>query len=72
MDLYGGTRHTTTTEFAKRAGQEKTKKMSGHGINKAFDRYCQIGDDDTFDISQLMAKMRGRTVSFDQTKVNIR
>lgn len=68
LDLYGGTRHSSITAIAKAVGKDKARKYSGHNTNKAFDRYCQIGDDDTFDISELMAKMRGKTVSFDKSK----
>ncbi|MCG8551599.1 MAG: hypothetical protein MI799_14460 [Desulfobacterales bacterium] len=68
LDLYGGTRHSSITAIAKAAGKEKARKYSGHLTNKAFDRYCQIGDDDTFDISQLMAEMRGKVVSLKDAK----
>lgn len=68
VDLYGGTRHSSITAIAKVAGKDKARKYSGHLTNKAFDRYCQIGDDDTFDISELMAKMRGKVVPLKQAK----
>ncbi|MCM2283362.1 MAG: hypothetical protein NDI81_01175 [Desulfobacula sp.] len=64
LDLYGGTRHSSITAIAKAAGRETARKYSGHHSNKAFDRYCQIGDDDTFDTSKLMAKIRGKSVEF--------
>ena len=70
VDLYGGTRHSSITAIAKAAGKDKARKYSGHLTNKAFDRYCQIGDDDTFDISQLMAKMRSKAVNFNKVKAN--
>jgi len=44
LDLYGGTRHSSITAIAKAAGKETARKYSGHHSNKAFDRYCQIGD----------------------------
>ena len=62
------TRHLSITAIAKAAGKEQARKYSGHLTNKAFDRYCQIDDDDTFDISQLMAKMRGKVVSLKTVK----
>lgn len=68
LDLYGGTRHSGVTAIAKVAGKKKAKKASGHGTDKAFDRYCQIGDDDTFDMAQLMAKMRGKVVDLEAAK----
>ena len=68
VDLYGGTRHSSITAIAKVAGKDKARKYSGHLTNKAFDRYCQIGDDDTLDISHLMAKMRGKVVPLKPPK----
>lgn len=59
LDLYGGTRHSSTTAIGKVLGKKRARDYSGHDTNEAFDRYCQIGDRDDFDISQLMAKMRG-------------
>jgi integrase len=64
LDLYGGCRHSSITALAKEVGKDKARKFSGHDTNKAFDRYCQIADDDTFDMAQLMAKMRGKVVEF--------
>ncbi len=66
LDLYGGTRHTTTTELAKRAGSQAAKKASGHKTNKAFERYCQFQDDDTYEIVRLAAKMKGKVIDFEK------
>ena len=33
LDLYGGTRHTTTTEIARLAGADKARKVGGGGGN---------------------------------------
>jgi integrase len=68
LDLYGGTRHTTTTELAKRVGQEGAKKASGHETNKAFERYCQYQDDDTFELVRMVADMKGEVISFVRKK----
>ena len=54
LDLYGGTRHTTTTAIAKRAGTDNARKASGHETNKAFDRYCQFQDDTAFEMAKLI------------------
>lgn len=51
LDLYGGTRHTTTTEIARRAGTINARKASAHETNKAFDRYCQFQEDTAFDMA---------------------
>jgi integrase len=62
LDLYGGTRHTTTTALAKKAGEQGAKKASGHETNKAFERYCQYQDDDTFDMVKVAAEMKGKII----------
>ncbi len=43
LDLYGGTRHTTTTELARIVGTDGARKATDHETNKAFDCYCQPG-----------------------------
>ncbi len=68
LDLYGGTRHSSTTAIGKAMGKTRARDFSGHDTNEAFDRYCQIGEQDDFDISQLMAKMRGKVVDFKPAK----
>lgn len=68
LDLYGGTRHSTTTAMAKALGKTKARKFSGHDTDKAFDRYCQIGDEDTFNSAQIMAKIRGKIIDFKSKK----
>jgi len=57
LDLYGGTRHSSTTALAIAAGKDKARDFSGHNTNKAFDRYCQV-DDESFDMAQLLSKLR--------------
>jgi len=54
LDLYGGTRHTTTTEIARRAGTANARKASAHETNKAFDRYCQYQDDTAFEMARIV------------------
>jgi len=70
LDLYGGTRHSTTTAIALELGKNSARKFSGHHTDKAFDRYCQIGDEETFDTAQIMAKMRGKIVEFEKRKIS--
>ena len=60
LDLYGGTRHTTTTEIAKLEGKDAAKRHSGHRTNKAFDRYCQMDEKESSDMAQLVIKRRPR------------
>lgn len=61
LDLYGGTRHTTTTEIAKLEGKDAAKKHSGHRTNKAFDRYCQMDERESAEMAQLVIKRRTHT-----------
>jgi integrase len=64
LDLYGGTRHTTTTELAKRYGEDAAKDASEHETNKAFDRYCQMQGERAFEMSKLVKKpKRGEVVT---------
>jgi len=64
LDLYGGTRHTTTTELAKRYGEDAAKDASEHETNKAFDRYCQMQGERAFEMSKLVRKpKKGEVVS---------
>lgn len=58
LDLYGGTRHTTTTEIAKLEGKAAAKKHSGHRTNKAFDRYCQMDEKESSDMAQFIIKRK--------------
>ena len=68
LDLYGGTRHTTTTALAKTAGEQGAKKATGHFTNKAFERYCQYQDDDTFEMIKIAAEMKGKVIDFERKK----
>jgi integrase len=41
LDLYGGTRHTTTTALSEKLTPEQIKQGTLHSTNKAFERYFQ-------------------------------
>lgn len=41
IDLYGGTRHSTTSAIAEMTDEATAQSASEHGTNKAFRRYCQ-------------------------------
>ncbi|WP_320040804.1 hypothetical protein [uncultured Desulfobacter sp.] len=58
LDLYGGTRHTTTTEIGKIQGKDAAKKHSGHRTNKAFERYCQMDEVESADMAELIIKKK--------------
>ncbi len=56
LDLYGGTRHTSTTEIARMAGTANAREASAHETNKAFDRYCQFQNDTAFKMAGLLKR----------------
>lgn len=58
LDLYGGTRHSSITEIARRKGETAVIKISGHQTNKAFERYCRVQDQTAL----AMANFRAETV----------
>lgn len=67
LDLYGGTRHTTTTTIARLAGYDKAKKASCHSNNKAFLRYCQAEDKTAFEMAKMVRSQGTRQVHHKRT-----
>ena len=63
VDLYSGTRHSTTTEIARRYGEDKAIKATGHETNKAFRRYCQVQDNTALEMARLTMNERQRDSS---------
>jgi integrase len=58
LGLYGGTRHTSTTEIARAAGTASAREATAHETNKAFDRYCQFQNDTAFKMADLLKKKK--------------
>ena len=50
------------------AEKKQARKFPGHQTNKAFDRYCQIADEESYDMTQMMVKKRGKIVEFREVK----
>ncbi|NNG00888.1 MAG: hypothetical protein HKM93_15985 [Desulfobacteraceae bacterium] len=69
IDLYGGTRHTTTTEIAMQMGKEKAIQGLGNTSNKSIERYCQVQDNDTFEIVQLSTELKKKRSKKGKAKV---
>ncbi|RLB94623.1 MAG: hypothetical protein DRH26_00715 [Deltaproteobacteria bacterium] len=67
LDMYGGTRHTSTTEIARLAGTKNAREASAHETNKAFDRYCQFQSDTSFKMAELL-KEDGKVLEFPKKK----
>lgn len=44
LDLYGGTRHTSTTALLEHFAPSEIKAATGHNTNAAFERYLQQDD----------------------------
>ena len=48
VDLYGGTKHSTVTDWKKKYSPEMIRRSgTGHKTNSAFDRYLEINDADS-------------------------
>ena len=60
VGLYGGTRHTPTTELARIVGTDGARKATGHTTNKAFDRYCQVQDNSVFEMAKVIEERHGK------------
>ena len=46
VDLYGGTRHSSTIAMKSVATPEQIKKLTGHSTNRAFERYFRFEVED--------------------------
>lgn len=68
LDMYGGTRHSTTTAIAEMTDEATAKQASGHLTNKAFDRYCQADNKAAFEMAQIVH----RRTATDQQVINIK
>ena len=62
LDLYGGTRHTTTTELGKRYGREAAREANENRTNKAFERYCQVRGERAQEMTLLVERGQRRAV----------
>lgn len=61
VPLYPGTKHTTATETAKLLGTDKARGASGL-TNKAFDRYCQVENDDCYEVVTAIRKQKADVI----------
>jgi hypothetical protein len=57
VPLYPGTKHTTATETARMLGTDKARTASGL-TNKAFDRYCQVENNGSFEVVKAIRKRK--------------
>lgn len=62
LDMYAGTRHTTVTAIGQEYGRKEARKHSGHATNAAFDRYCQGDDETDLEMSERVARIRGKVI----------
>ena len=70
LDLYGGTRHTTTTEIAKRHGREAAREANENRTNKAFDRYCQMQGERAFEIARMIPRGDAKVIRITKDGTN--
>lgn len=72
VDLYGGTRHSTTTALREVYSPEQIRTSGTmHTTNKAFDRYLQINSNDSkkiYEAANNMSKLR--IEKFEKEKIN--
>lgn len=57
VPLYPGTKHTTATETARMLGTAAARTASGL-TNKAFDRYCEIENTESFETVRAIRKLK--------------
>jgi len=50
VDLYGGTRHSSTVALREHATPEQIRRATMHSTNKAFERYYQVSREELKDI----------------------
>ena len=62
VDLYGGTRHSTTTAIAEEYDEATAKQASEHQTNSAFGRYCQAQNMAAIKTAKMVKAKRSATV----------
>ena len=69
VDLYGGTRHSTTTALAEHFTKEELRENGTmHATNKAFERYMQSKKTNSKKIYQKVSDMRGEIINLKERK----
>jgi hypothetical protein len=65
VDLYGGTRHSTTTALGEHFSEDQLMKAgSFHKTNSAFKRYMQSKKNDSINIYQKARELQGEVLEF--------
>jgi hypothetical protein len=57
VDLYGGTRHSTSLTLRKVAHPEQIKRATMHSTNKAFERYFRVEAEEARSVYELASKL---------------
>ncbi|MEW6659212.1 MAG: hypothetical protein AB1424_11175 [Thermodesulfobacteriota bacterium] len=65
VDLYGGTRHSSTAAARSALTYEEVKTLTGHSTNAAFERYFHR---DLEYVRQVQAKLKGKVLPFSGSK----
>ena len=69
VDLYGGTRHSSSTALAKHFTLEELRENGTmHSSNKAFERYVQTKRNDSKKIYQKANDLRNQIINFPKRK----
>jgi len=61
VDLYGGTRHSSTVALRDHFSPEQIKEGTMHQTNKAFERYYRVGADDIRSIYEITSNHKNTT-----------
>ena len=69
IDLYGLTRHTSTTGAGRYVSPDTLKDASMHGTNKAFDRYYRSSTERAREVYELINELRSAQGSNNEKKV---
>lgn len=67
VDLYGGTRHSSTVAARKLLTFEETKTLTGHSTNQAFERYFHR---DLEYVRQVQGKLKGKVIKLKKDGTN--
>jgi hypothetical protein len=69
IDLYGGTRHSSTRALRENFSPEQIKRATMHATNKAFERYFNIELDDVRKVYQVAHQVNSGNVQGSKGKI---
>ena len=71
VDLYGGTRHSTTTALAEHFTKDELRESGTmHATNQAFERYMQARKNDSLNVYKKSLEIRARILEIKKGRKN--